>query len=616
MSAKTTDKNPMEGKKVIFVESPDDPQNADGVCGHLEAVGSSRHKPGVYEAVFKRALDILLSGVGGVLLSPVYIAFIVAILIDDPGPVFFAQKRIGKDKRYFNLHKFRSMKMSTPHDVPTHMLDDPEQYITRVGRFMRRTSIDELPQLWDIFTGKMSVVGPRPALWNQDVLVAERDKYGANDIKPGLTGWAQINGRDELEIPDKARLDGEYVDKMSFAFDLKCFFGTFLSVAKSEGVVEGGTGELHKNGPSIVVLSSHTPSLFWFRIEMMQEFIRRGYTVYALGNEEEALWADRFKEKGVIYEQIPVRRNGLNPLQDRQTLKGIRKKLRRIKPVKIFAYQAKTVIYGAMAANSLGITEVYPLIAGMGTIFISDDLKSRLIRVVMTFLYKRAMKACPAVFFQNRDDEEIFRRLKIVTSQKVVLLHGSGVNTERFAVSELPEKPSFICISRLIRSKGVYEYLEACRLIRKEYPDARCLLVGPYDTNPSALKPEELAPFTDGGIVEYFGEQEDVRPYIAQACVSVLPSYREGTPKVNLEAMACGRAVITTDAPGCRETVVDGENGFLVPVGDVDALYRKMKYFIDNPVAARAMGLKGRKMVEEIFDVAKVNETICKTMGI
>lgn len=206
----------------------------------------------MYEKVIKRGIDILLSFWGLVLLSWFYLIIIIWIKIDDPGPAFFTQKRVGKGKEFFKLHKFRSMKMCTPHDTPTHLLENPEQYITKIGKFMRKFSIDELPQIWDIFVGKMSIIGPRPALWNQEDLIAERDKYGANDVKPGLTGWAQINGRDELEIPLKAKLDGEYVEKLkkggftAFAMDVKCFFGTITSVLKHDGVVEGGTGELRK----------------------------------------------------------------------------------------------------------------------------------------------------------------------------------------------------------------------------------------------------------------------------------------------------------------------------------------------------------------------------------
>ncbi len=200
----------------------------------------------MYSKFLKRVFDIILAFLGLVILSPVFLIFALLIVIDDPGPVFFTQRRVGINKTFFKLHKFRSMKMSTPHDTPTHLLENPEQYITRMGKFLRKSSLDELPQIWDIFVGNMSIIGPRPALWNQDDLVAERDKYGANDVRPGLTGWAQINGRDELEIPVKAKLDGEYVEKISFGFDCKCFFGTIFSVLKHDGVVEGGTGELHK----------------------------------------------------------------------------------------------------------------------------------------------------------------------------------------------------------------------------------------------------------------------------------------------------------------------------------------------------------------------------------
>lgn len=192
----------------------------------------------------KRIIDILLSGLAIIILSPLLLILCIAIKLDSPGPIFFTQKRVGIHKTYFQIYKFRTMRTDTPKDIPTHMLANPEQYITKTGRFLRKTSLDELPQIFNIFKGDMSIVGPRPALWNQDDLVAERDKYGANDVTPGLTGWAQINGRDELEIPVKAKLDGEYVKKYGFTMDVRCFFGTFLSVLRQDGVVEGGTGSM------------------------------------------------------------------------------------------------------------------------------------------------------------------------------------------------------------------------------------------------------------------------------------------------------------------------------------------------------------------------------------
>lgn len=206
----------------------------------------------MYDKIVKRGIDFVLALIGIILLAIPMLIISIIIKTDDPGPVLFKQKRISKGKGTFPLLKYRSMKMSTPHDMPTHMLSNPEQYITKVGAFLRKSSLDELPQLFNILKGEMAIIGPRPALWNQDDLIAERDKYGANDIRPGLTGWAQINGRDAIEIEDKARLDGYYADKLrkggftAFAMDVKCFFGTITSVLRREGVVEGGTGELNK----------------------------------------------------------------------------------------------------------------------------------------------------------------------------------------------------------------------------------------------------------------------------------------------------------------------------------------------------------------------------------
>ena len=195
---------------------------------------------------FKRTLDIVLSFIGMIALSPFFLLLVLAIKLDSKGPVLFKQKRVGLHKKHFYILKFRTMRIDTPKDTPTHLLENPEQWITKVGKFLRKTSLDELPQIWNIFVGDMSIIGPRPALWNQYDLIEERDRYGANDVLPGLTGWAQIHGRDELPIAKKAELDGYYVRHLSFGLDVRCFFGTIKSVAKSEGVVEGGTGNMEK----------------------------------------------------------------------------------------------------------------------------------------------------------------------------------------------------------------------------------------------------------------------------------------------------------------------------------------------------------------------------------
>ncbi len=200
----------------------------------------------MYKSCVKRWLDVVLSAMAILVLSIPMLILVLLIKLDSPGPVLFKQKRVGIYKTHFYILKFRTMRIDTPKDMPTHLLENPEQWITRVGKFLRKTSLDELPQIFNIFVGQMAIIGPRPALWNQYDLIEERDRYGANDVLPGLTGWAQINGRDELEIPVKAKLDGEYVEKMSFLFDCQCFFGTIRSVLKSDGVVEGGTGTMTK----------------------------------------------------------------------------------------------------------------------------------------------------------------------------------------------------------------------------------------------------------------------------------------------------------------------------------------------------------------------------------
>ena len=366
----------------------------------------------------------------------------------------------------------------------------------------------------------------------------------------------------------------------------------------------------------IAVLSSFTTSLFWFRIDMMQAFRKAGYEVLAVGDGPEEEWSRKFADLGIRYRQIPVQRNGTNPIRDLTTLRALLRLLKEEKPDKIFAYQAKTVIYGGIAARVRGIREFYPLIAGVGSVFLGGGFKQKLIRAILVAEYRLGMGHAPKIFFQNQDDLKVFTDAKILPRHKAVMIHGSGVNVEKFTPTPLPEKPGFLCISRLIRDKGVWEYLEAARKLRAKRPEARCVLVGPFDTNPSAIQPADLQPYIDDGSVEYVGEQKDVQPFLRNSTAYVLPSYHEGTPKTVLEAMACGRPTITTDAPGCRETVTDGVNGYLVPVKDVDAIVTAMERILDDPANAQRMAHDARRIAEDRYDVHKVNASICRTMGI
>ena len=366
----------------------------------------------------------------------------------------------------------------------------------------------------------------------------------------------------------------------------------------------------------VMVLSSFTTSLFWFRIDMMKSFLDSGCEVVAVGDGPEEEWSPKFRDLGIRYRRIPVQRNGMNPLYDLKTLAALWHLLREEKPDKIFSYQAKTVIYGGIAARLRGIRDVYPMIAGVGSVFLGSGLKKKLIRTILVTEYKLGLKKAPRVFFQNRDDLAVFTGHGILPEHKVVMLNGSGVNIGQFVPTPLPEAPAFLCISRLIRDKGVGEYLDAAREIRRRHPEVRCMLVGPFDTNPSAIQPQELQSYIDDGSVEYVGEQKDVQPFLRACTAYVLPSYHEGTPKTVLEAMACGRPTITTDAPGCRETVTDGVNGYLVPVKDVDAIVTAMERMLDDPAGVQRMATEARRIAEERYDVHKVNAAICRTMGI
>lgn len=366
----------------------------------------------------------------------------------------------------------------------------------------------------------------------------------------------------------------------------------------------------------IVILSSHTSSLFWFRIDMMKDFVENGHSVIALGPDPELNWDNRFREYGIHYKQIFVERNGINPISDLRTYRELKRIMKEEKPDKVFSYQAKTIVYGSLAAKFNGITEVYPLIAGLGSVFRGKGFKNGIIRMILKTEYRLAFKASKRVFFQNNDDRNEFIKHGLIREEKTVIINGSGVNVEKFKSEPLPEKPAFLFIGRLIRDKGIIEYLEACKRIKCEYPSVRCLLVGPYDSNPTALKPEELQSYLDDETIDYFGEQADVRPFLKQCSTFVLPSYHEGTPKTVLEAMATGRSIITSDAPGCREAVIDGHNGFLVAVKDIEGLVDKMRLLLVDQETNIIMAERSLILVKEKYDVKLVNKSIMKTMGL
>lgn len=363
----------------------------------------------------------------------------------------------------------------------------------------------------------------------------------------------------------------------------------------------------------IMVITPHTPSLIWFRMDMMVDFLDRGYEVIAVGQEPIEKWSETFDHFGICYRSIPIVRNGMNPFRDLNTLKVIKRLYHEIKPQKVFLYQAKAVVYGSIAANHDPSIEIYSLISGLGSVFRGTSKRNYFFKRILKWEYRFALKKNTAVMFHNQDDMRQFQLWKITPDSVCRLVHGSGVNIEHFQYTKLPDvSVVFLMIARIIRDKGVIEYLEACRILKQKYPYIRCMLVGAFDSNPSALRMEEIEPYLP--YIEYCGEQTDVKPFIQQCTTYVLPSYHEGLPKSVLEAMSIGRAIITTNAPGCRETVVEGENGFLVQVKNSNQLAERMEYMVLHPELQQEMGKNSRKLIEEKYDVKKVNEEIAYIM--
>lgn len=469
----------------------------------------------------KNIIGRALGGIGLVVLSPVYLAIIVAIKKEDgiTAPVFFSQKRVGIHKEYFNLYKFRSMRTDTPHDKPTHLLENPDQYITKVGHFLRKSSLDELPQLWNIARGDMAVIGPRPALWNQDDLIAERDKYGANDVKPGLTGWAQINGRDELEIPVKARLDGEYVKKMGPLMDIRCFIGTVFSVLRSDGVVEGGTGAKKK----LMVITNHSYMLWQFRRELIEKLMEDYDVIIStpfVGHE------DDFKAMGCTMIETDVDRRGINPKTDMKLYLTYRRLLKEHHPDMVVTYSIKPNVYAGYACRQMRIPYCVN-VQGLGTAFQKKGLREIVIR-----MYKTALKKAKTVYFENKGNAKVFLQEQIIRREQMCLLKGAGVNLKYYTYQKYPEndKVHFLYLGRIMKEKGMDELFYAAKeLQRKEVPFVLDL-VGFFEDEYK----EKIDKLVDAGIAVFHGFQEDPRPYYAMADCVVLPSYHEGMSNVLL----------------------------------------------------------------------------------
>lgn len=364
----------------------------------------------------------------------------------------------------------------------------------------------------------------------------------------------------------------------------------------------------------ILIVSTFAYTLVNFRGDMMAEMLNLGHEVLAAAPESEEQWAEKFEQMGIRYISVPLVRTGLTPLKDIRAFIFLYKLMKKEKPHIVFTYQAKSITYGCIAAKAAGVPRIYSLIAGLGSVFQPNGFKGIIIKAILSIQYKVALSVCRKVFFQNSDDINDFIKMGLVKGDKTVTINGSGVNLERFVPKPMPNDSVFLFVGRLLHDKGLIEFIEAACLVKKQFPTARFVIVGPLETNPTAVKPEELEQYIQEGIIEYPGATYDVKPFLWECTVFVLPSYREGTSRAVLEAMATGRPIITTDSPGCRETVRNGVNGFLVPVKDIKALAERMIWMIENPEEASRMGRESIRICREKYDVRKVNRDILRAL--
>lgn len=533
----------------------------------------------------RNVVDQVLAGAALLILSPLFLAIIVAIKWEDgwKAPVFFAQKRVGIQKRHFQLYKFRSMKLDTPHDTPTHLLADPEQYITKAGKFLRKTSLDELPQLWNIARGDMAVIGPRPALWNQYDLNEERDRYGVHQVKPGLTGWAQIHGRDELEIPQKAKLDGYYLEHLGPMIDLKCFFGTFVSVLKSEGVVEGGTGRIQekkhavKQKKVILVANVAKEHILKFHVPTIRMLKEKGWCVDVAcsGNEKIPFCDHQFS---MYYKRNPFSIG---------TIKGIFQLRKILKKEQYDIVSCHTPTGGIVARiASIGIKKKpYVIYTAHGFHFFKG---APIINWLIYFPVEWILSYCTDEIVVINKEDYLNATKYHLGMKKLTWIPGMGVDRNRFSVqlsdaekAELKKELEiedgefvYTYVAEILRNKNQKLLLEALKLVREKTGKGVLLLIGPIHDNGECQK---LA--NDLGIAEYVhftGWRNDIERIFNITDVCVASSIREGLGLNLIEAQFSGVPVIASENRGHKDIIKDRKNGFLVNCYDASVFAQVM----------------------------------------
>lgn len=548
----------------------------------------------------KRIFDFMSSVTILILLSPLLLLVALCIKLDSKGPVFFRQERIGIHKKPFIIYKFRTMYVETPKNVPTAMLLSPEKHITRVGKWIRKTSIDELPQLFNILKGQMSIVGPRPVIAAEAKLIQARTKLGAYSILPGVTGLAQINGRDLIGVQKKAQLDGEYAKKRSFLFDLKVLMSTIAYVLKMNDIAEGimelpdHTEKLPEIRKKILMLGNSEIVIYNFRLELVERLLADGHEVIISSPHGEKI--EKLVKMGCVHDSVEIDRRGTNPVSEIRLLVHYYKLIKKVQPDIVFSYTIKPNIYGALAARKMGVPYVTN-VTGLGSAIENKGLLQRF----MIQLYRISLSKVQTVFFQNEKNRELFSNHKIAVNKHIVL-PGSGVNLKKFNLLKYPSTKktvNFVFISRIMKEKGIDEFLEAAKKIKEKYPQARFHIAGFFEEEYEKV----IEDYAKRKIIHYHGMLSDVRELLSKTHCTILPSYHEGMSNVLLESAASGRPVLASNVHGCIETFDEENSGYGFEPQNTKSLVAAIERFLALSHREKEnMGLAGREKMEKEFD--------------
>lgn len=364
----------------------------------------------------------------------------------------------------------------------------------------------------------------------------------------------------------------------------------------------------------ILLISPKNRTVYNFRGDLIKDLQKKGYQVFV--SIPDLTNIEKIEELNVSYRVIKLSKHGLNFFDDLNYILNLTKYIKKIKPDLILAYTVKPIVYGSISSRISGVKNFYSMVEGLGFVFISKSIKAKILNVIIRYLYKLAFKLSKKIIFLNDDDLKLFTISKITKKEKSFVVNGAGINLEKFKPLPYPEKITFFMLSRLLKSKGVMQYLYACEKIKRKYPQIKCMLLGKIENMPDAIPEKEIMKFVEKGVVELFNETENVLDFYKESSVYVLTSYREGIPRTVLEAMACARPIIVTEVPGSKETLKEGYNGFFVPLNDVDKLVEKMEWFIENKEQIQTMGKNSYDLCVEKFDVKKVNKSLLKIMQI